>query len=267
MAVITMIEAQKKNSGRYNVYVDGAYAFPVSESVLIDFRLYKGMEVTKDLETHLVDADNVAKAYNRTLDYLSKQLRTEKEIHDKLVELEIPEETIALTFQKLRELNLVDDAHYAASYVRTMMHTGDKGPRVIRQHLRQKGVGEKLIDDALVLYTPEDRLTVGTAVAEKLAKRYHRQAFGTQQQKIRQGLISRGFNNDEAGQMIDSLDLTPDLDQQHDLLVKQGEKIWRRYRALSPSERKYKTKQTLYRKGFQLDDISQWLADLGESAE
>jgi len=50
-------------------------------------------------------------------------------------------------------------------------------------------------------------------------------------------------------------------------LVKQGEKVWHRYRTLSPSERKYKTKQVLYRKGFQLDDISQWLADLGESAE
>lgn len=266
MAVITMIEAQKR-SGRYNVYVDGAYAFPVSESVLIDFRLFKGMEIDKQLKEQLVDADNVSKAYNRALDYLSNQLRTEKEVHDKLVTLEIPEETIEQTFHKLRELHLVDDAHYAASYVRTMMHTGDKGPRVIQQHLRQKGVGEKLIDDALQLYTPEKRMAVGTAVAEKLAKRYHRQPFGNQQQKIRQGLMTRGFNNDEAGQMIATLDLTPDVDEQHELLVRQGEKLWHRYRSLGAAERKYKTKQALYRKGFQLDDISQWLADLGESAD
>lgn len=266
MAVITMIEAQKR-SGRYNVYVDGEYAFPVSESVLIDFSLFKGMEVDKDLEAQLVDADNVAKAYNRALDYLSKQLRTEKEVRDKLAELEVPPETIDLTLQKLRELVLVDDAHYAASYVRTVMNTGDKGPRVIRQHLRQKGVGEKGIDDALTLYTPEERLAVGTAVAEKLAKRYHRQAFGTQQQKIRQGLLTRGFDNDDASKMLATLDLTPDVDQQHDLLVKQGEKLWHRYRTLSHSERQYKTKQALYRKGFNLDDISAWLADLGESAD
>lgn len=266
MAVITMIEAQKR-SGRYNIYVDGAYAFPVSESVLIDFRLFKGMEIDKQLESQLVDADNVSKAYNRALDYLSNQLRTEKEVRDKLVDLEIPEATIDVTFKKLRELHLVDDAHYAASYVRTMMHTGDKGPRVIRQNLRHKGVGEKVIDDALVLYTPEERLAVGTATAQKLAKRYHHQAFGTQQQKIRQGLLTRGFDNDEASQMLATLELTPDIDEQHDLLVKQGEKLWRRYRALSFSERQYKTKQALYRKGFQLDDISQWLADLGESAE
>ncbi|MBY7146239.1 RecX family transcriptional regulator, partial [Levilactobacillus brevis] len=169
-----MIEAQKR-SGRYNVYLDGAYAFPVSESVLVDFRLAKGMEVDKALTAQLIDADNVAKAYNRALDYLSQQLRTEKEVRDKLADLEIPAETIAATLQRLRSLALVDDAHYAASYVRTMMHTGDKGPRVIRQNLRHKGVLEQPIDEALTLYTTEEQLTVGTAVAAKLAKRYQRQ--------------------------------------------------------------------------------------------
>jgi len=264
MAEITMIEAQKR-SGRFNIYVDGHYAFPVSESVLVDFRLFKGMEVDKDLESRLAAADDVSKAYNRALDYLSNQLRTEKEVRDKLGTLEIPPETIDQTLQKLRDMSLVDDGQYAGSYVRTMMNTSDKGPRVIRQNLRQKGVGEQVIDDALKQYTPAERMTVGTAVAEKLAKRYHRQAFGTQQQKIRQGLMTRGFDSDEAGAMLESLELTPDVDEQQDLLAKQGEKMWHRYRALSASERAYKTKQALYRKGFKLDDISRWLADFGES--
>mgnify|MGYP003364980678 CR=1 FL=1 len=266
MAEITMIEAQKR-SGRFNIYVDGHYAFPVSESVLVDFRLYKGMEIDKELEEQLTAADDVAKAYNRALDYLSHQLRTEREVADKLATLEIPEETIEQTLKKLREFTLVDDAHYAASYVRTVMHTGDKGPRVIRQHLRQKGVGEKVIDDALTLYTPEEQLAVGTAVAEKLAKRYQHNSSRNQEQKMRQGLMARGFGGDEIKAMLDAVDLTPDVDEQQALLAKQGEKFLRRYRALSPSERQYKTKQMLYRKGFKLDDISQWLADLGESAE
>ncbi|NLR10275.1 MULTISPECIES: recombination regulator RecX [Lactobacillaceae] len=266
MAEITMIEAQKR-SGRFNIYVDGHYAFPVSESVLVDFRLYKGMEIDKALEEQLTAADDVAKAYNRALDYLSHQLRTEKEVADKLVTLEIPEETIALTLKKLREFSLVDDAHYAASYVRTMMHTGDKGPRVIRQHLRQKGVGEQVIDDALTLYTPTEQLAVGTAVAEKLAKRYQHQSTRNREQKMRQGLVTRGFGGDEIKTMLAAVDLTPDADEQQALLAKQGEKFLRRYHALSQSEQHYKTKQALYRKGFKLDDISQWLADLGESAE
>nr|WP_125573653.1 recombination regulator RecX [Levilactobacillus huananensis] len=266
MAEITMIEAQKR-SGRYNIYVDGHYAFPISESVLVDFRLYKGMVIDKELEEQLTSADDVAKAYNKALDYLSHQLRTEKEVRDKLVDLEIPPETIDQTVQKLQEFTLVDDAHYAASYVRTIMNTSDKGPRVIRQHLRQKGVDEQPIDEALKQYPVAEQMTVGTAVAKKLAKRYQHQSTRNQLQKVRQGLMSRGFGGDEINGMLDGLDLTPDEDEQRALLAKQGEKLWHRYRALSHSERQYKTKQALYRKGFKLDEISAWLADLGESTD
>ncbi|MDY3702578.1 MAG: recombination regulator RecX, partial [Limosilactobacillus coleohominis] len=44
---ITKIEAQKRK-GRYNVYLDGKFAFPVAESVLIKFRLMKGVELDAD---------------------------------------------------------------------------------------------------------------------------------------------------------------------------------------------------------------------------
>ncbi|QMU09200.1 recombination regulator RecX [Levilactobacillus suantsaii] len=258
-----MIQAQQR-AGRYNIYVDGHYAFPVSESVLVEFRLFKGMEIDQQLEAQLSAADDVAKAYNRALDYLSHQLRTEKEVRTKLADLDIEPTVIDATLARLEDLKLVDDAHYAASYVRTMIRTSDKGPRVIRQHLRQKGVLERPIDDALQLYSADQRLAVGTAVAQKLAKRYQRQAFHTQEQKIRQGLITRGFASDEAQAMVTALALKPDADQQAALLAKQGEKLWRKYRTLAASERRYKTKQALYRKGFGLDEIDHWLTSLTE---
>lgn len=40
-----MITAQKK-AGRYNVFLNGEYAFPISEETFIHFRLSKGMEIT-----------------------------------------------------------------------------------------------------------------------------------------------------------------------------------------------------------------------------
>lgn len=260
MAVITMIQAQQR-AGRFNIYVDGQYAFPVSESVLIDFRLFKGMPIDKPLIERLTAADDVAQAYNRALDYLSHQLRTEKEVETKLAGLDIPPATIEATLGRLRALNLVDDTHYAASYVRTMMRTGDKGPRVLRQNLRQKGVAEQPIDAALKLFTTADRFKVGGGVAAKLAKRYRRQAFATQEQKTLQGLMTRGFASDEAKAMVADLALQPDADEQWELLVHQAEKTWHKYRTLTTGERKYKTKQALYRKGFALDAIDQWLSD------
>ena len=75
MAKISKIEAQKRR-GRYNVYLDGKYAFPVAESVLVKFRLMKGMELTKEQVQTITTADQQAHAYSKILDYLSYQIHS-----------------------------------------------------------------------------------------------------------------------------------------------------------------------------------------------
>ena len=59
---ITKIMAQKR-SGRYNVYLDDKYAFPISESVMIKFSVFKGMEVDDALAAEMIAADDISKAY------------------------------------------------------------------------------------------------------------------------------------------------------------------------------------------------------------
>lgn len=80
---ITSITAQKR-PGRFNVFLDGNYAFSVSEEVLVKFQLSKGKELdSADLE-EIFKADDLSKALNKALDYLSYSLRTEKETRQKL---------------------------------------------------------------------------------------------------------------------------------------------------------------------------------------
>ena len=141
MAKISKIEAQKRQ-GRYNVYLDGHYAFPVAESVLVKFRLMRGVELDKDQVEAITTADQQARAYGKILDYLSYQMRSESEVLKKLRDLETPAEFVGPIMAKLRDQHLVDDQQYARSYVRTMMTTTLKGPGVIRQQLRLKKVGE-----------------------------------------------------------------------------------------------------------------------------
>lgn len=128
----------QKRPGRYNIFLDEKYAFSVSESVLINFRLAKDMEIDGQLEKLILADDDVAKAYSKALNYLAHQLRAESEVITKLKELELDDNVIDEVMQKLREQNLIDDQNYADSYVRTIMLTSDKGPSVIRQNLRQK---------------------------------------------------------------------------------------------------------------------------------
>lgn len=258
MAKISKIEAQKRR-GRYNVYLDGKYAFPVAESVLVKFRLMKGMELSKDQVKEITTADQQAQAYSKILDYLSYQMRSESEVVKKLHELETPEEFIPPIMAKLRERRLVDDHQYAISYVQTMMATSLKGPGVIRQHLRLKKVGENDIESALQNFTAEDRTENAKKLAQKLFKRYRNQPTFRQEQKVRQGLMTKGYSADLYDQIKDQVIPEEDPDQQAELLAEQAVKLWHRYRRYTGMDRERRFKQAMFRKGFDLDSIQQWL--------
>ncbi|MFD0897801.1 recombination regulator RecX [Loigolactobacillus binensis] len=260
MPTITKITTQKRK-GRYNIYLDEVYAFPVSESVLIQFRLAKGMEITPELRKELDTAEAHAQAYQLALNYLSYQLRTEMEMRIYLKQHDIPLAVRQQVVARLYELNLLDDAGYAASYVRTAMRTSDKGPQVIRTKLREKGVKSELITIALEEFKPATLLTNGLKLAEKLAKRYRQQSFNTRKQKIRLGLRQKGFDSDTTNQIIGQLDLVKDEDSEWAALVEQGEKTWRKTARYSGYERQQKAKQQLYRKGFALDQIERFLTE------
>lgn len=262
MKKITKIEAQKRK-GRYNVYLDGQYAFPVAESVLIKYRLMKGVELDVQQIAQITTADEIAKAYGRMLDYLSHQLRTEKEVVQKMHDLNTPEEFIDPVLKRLRGERLLDDHEYAASYVRTVMNTELKGPGVIRQKLRQKGVGELDIDDALAQFTHQRKVENATKLAQKLFKRYRRQPRRRQEDKVRQSLMTNGYSNDLYNEIKESVEPADDPEQQDELLDQQGQKMLRRYQRYQGYEKKMKIKQALYRKGFDLDAIDHWLAQQG----
>ena len=191
------------------------------------------------------------------LDYLSHQLRTESDVIQKLCDLETPEEFIDPVLQKLRAQNLLDDHEYAASYVRTEMNTDLKGPGNIRQKLRLKKIGEN--DDALAQFTLERQLENATKPAKKLFRRYRSQPIRRQEQKVRQGLMTKGYASTIYDQIKDQVEPTTDLEQQAELLTHQAEKIWHRYRRYSDRDREMKFKQAMYRKGFDLDAVQTWL--------
>lgn len=255
---ITKIETQKR-PGRYNIYLDQKYAFSVSASVLINFRLAKGMEIDEQLQKVILADDDVAKAYSKALNYLAHQLRAESEVISKLKELELDDGVIEEVLQKLRDQNLLDDQNYADSYVRTMMLTSDKGPTIIRQNLRMKKIGENLIDRALEQYPENELMENGIKLAEKQLKHYHHFPTKTRLQKVRQSMMTKGFKSDLITKILDNITIEEDPDEEWEDLNVQAEKIWHRNRKYDSRERIMRTKRSLYGKGYSMEQINRWV--------
>src|SRR5699024_2895738 len=130
------IEPQKRK-GRYNIYINDDFAFGVDEEVLIKFELSKGLHVTKELQKKIENEDSYYKAYQKTLNYLSYSLRSEKQSGDYLAKHELYHFSERMV-EQLKSMRFIDDLNFAESFVRSQANINEKGPRNIEQDLKKK---------------------------------------------------------------------------------------------------------------------------------
>jgi Uncharacterized protein conserved in bacteria len=106
--IITKISRQKRNQERYNIYLNEEYAFSVDEAILVQYGLNKG-KILDDLAVdEIAFDDEIQRAFNRALSFLSYQMRSEYEVYEKLKGLEFGEAVIQETLQKLKKLNFLN---------------------------------------------------------------------------------------------------------------------------------------------------------------
>lgn len=253
MAKITKIQAQKRK-GRYNIFLDGKYAFPVAEQTLIDFRLMNDVELTDEDIKEIQDSENINKAYGDAVNYLSYQLRTKKEIKDYLYKKEYHRDAVDEVISRLEKLHYLDDASYAKSFINTQLRTTANGPKIIEQKMAKKGVPNNVIQDAIVEIDYDTLLENATDFAKKQARKQSRASFKQMLTKLRASLYQKGFDNEIIETAIKNLDLEPDEDEELDKLKKLVDKVQHRY------DNPTKLINYLMTKGYHFDEIKKVLS-------
>lgn len=260
VVIVVQIEKIKQlKSGLYQLDLDNQQQLQVSEDVLVKFRMLKGKELTTEEIEQIKQASMYDYGLQQALNYLSYQLRTEKEIRQYLVQKEIASEDISKIIQYLKTQKLLDDFAYAQSYLRTSLRLSDKGPLVIRQKLGEKGIDEKIILQVLIEYTPELQLAIVKKSMTKMLQRSSQKSHYQQLQKIKLAFVQKGFSYGLIETAMQELAPTFDEEEEFERLVKEADKFKRRIKAKNAYEYQQKLKQKLYQKGYQLDLIQQYL--------
>lgn len=257
---ITKISAQKR-SGRYNIFLNDNFFMGVSERVIVKLRLHKGQALTEADISTIKEAETNASAYKMALDYLSYSMRTTREVRQKLAQNGVLSSVIDQVIAQLDAQHLLDDLAYAKSFVRTQQKTSDKGPKNIIAALRQKGIGEALIDEALAQYDDESQEQKAAKLATKYYSRYQNDAYLVQQQKVIKQLLAKGFDITTAKTVAAKMQPKNDPDEELAKLTHAMNKTIRRYRRYDERTAKNKLINALLRKGFNYSDINNWLDD------
>ena len=201
MPQITAIKPQEKRKNRFNVYLDGQFALAISNELLVSEGLKVGQELSFEKREELVAKDRLGKAQEQIYRFLSYRPRSEKEIYDYLGKKKLKDEEKEKIIKKLKEEKLIDDLEFARWFLEQRQTFRPKGSYALRQELRQKGIGEKIIDQ--VLPNKEEELSLAKKALVKAEKKYASFLGREKKEKLMAYLRRRGFSWEAVKKAVD----------------------------------------------------------------
>lgn len=187
--MITALKIQKRNPRRVNVFLDDRYAFGLA--AIEAARLQRGQVLSDEDIERLKEKDSFEKAHDRALHFLSYRPRSEAEmrryLQGKAVSPAVEEEVI----ERLTRGKLLDDLAFARYWVENRKSFSPRGLRMLRYELRQKGLSDEIIAQALAdLDEEEGAYRVALRRGSRLA-RLDQVSF---RRKLGAHLLRRGFS-------------------------------------------------------------------------
>lgn len=141
-------------------------------------------------------ADPASVARKIALDLLTAAPRTRAQLSDAMARRGVPDDVAAEVLDRFIDVGLIDDAAYAQAWVASRQRTRGLAPRALAGELRQRGVAEPLIAEAVSAVGGDDV----EAAARALVRRKVRTMTGLPREvKLRRlsGLLARkGYPSD-----------------------------------------------------------------------
>ncbi|NBG88012.1 regulatory protein RecX [Isachenkonia alkalipeptolytica] len=213
------------------------------------------------------------KAFELGVRYLSYRNRSEKEIRDYLMKKEFDEASIEKALKKLQYYGYQNDETFVKEIIRQKGEGAGKGRGFIKNHLKDKGVEEALIEKGLrEYYPPELEREIALTQSMKFFKSKEKLPLNQIKSKLSQRLASRGFSFEIIKTCLDDLSGSPEVQNimkaqenvHFEKALIEGEK------AREKAKKKYKNDyqiygkvyETLVRKGFDREMIQQVMEGL-----
>jgi regulatory protein len=187
--VVTALEVQKRDKERVNVFIDGEFAFGLN--LLDAARLRKGQVLAEAEIAALRDADAVVQAVNKAAHFLSYRPRSEQEVRRNLKEKETPPDVIEAAIERLSGMGYLDDAAFARYWVDNRSQFKPLSHRALRQEMRQKGLSDSVIAEALGELSESDLAYKAAETQLRKLRNRTEQEFKT---KMNAFLQRRGFS-------------------------------------------------------------------------
>ena len=145
---LTIKEGKAK---KIHIYIDEEYRATVDSDYWYSekFRNYK--EINEEELTELLNSVSFRRAYNKSLDFLSRRPYGTKELIKKLCEKGHEKEYAEKACERLTELRLLNDEEYARILANDLLERKNYSIKRIKQELAFRGIDRDIIENTIDL--------------------------------------------------------------------------------------------------------------------
>lgn len=186
---ITALAFQKRNPERVNVHLNGRFAFGLA--AIEAARLRVGQILSAQEVAELQERDTRERAYERALNLLSYRPRSVTELSRRLLRADFSPSAVEAALSRLERAGLADDRAFARYWVENREKFRPRGHRMLRWELRQKGVADQIIDEAVASV---NEAATASRLARKRAPRLRHLDEMTFRRRLNAYLARRGLS-------------------------------------------------------------------------
>jgi regulatory protein len=203
--LVTAITQQKKDQTRYNIFIDGEYAFALPMQDILYFKLKEGREVPEETIEYIQNSLIYIKAQDTALHYIGYKMRTVKEIRMKLEEKEFSEDITERVIEFLEKYGYADDREYCRKYIREKLRMKPKSGYALKIELKQRGISSRVIDEVMA-ETEVDEEGDAFRWLERKSRGIWPPQDDKQKKKLYDFLLRKGYSYDIIGEAFRQMD-------------------------------------------------------------
>ena len=208
--LVTDIKLQVKNPNRVSIYLDGRYSFSLTVDQLASFNFKKGDDLSLEEVEAYKDESSYGKLKAVALDYLLLRTRSKKEFRDYLFRKTLStydkkgKKIIRYTdvqakrvYEHFLNTKYLDDEFFAKTWVENRNLKKGVSKKKLYQELKQKGIEDHVIDQALRASSRDDLGELKKVLAKKAGR------YKGDDNKLIRYLASLGFNYEDIKKAIE----------------------------------------------------------------
>lgn len=234
---------------------ESSVSLELTDKIIDEFSIERGKVFNREEFDALKDLEQIARAYNKALKYLTVKDYTYNQMKQKLMDKgDFDDTQLDATLELLCEKNLINDRLYTINYLKRCTRLGIGLNKAI-YNLRSYGVDSEIIDSCLE-ELDDDEYMAATLLIDRYFTRNNSNSYKNMQRKIKEKLFVKGFTNETIERAMSDYDFEYDDEKEKLALEKETTKALAKYsKKLSGSELRNKLIDTLLRKGYNYDDI------------